>query len=421
MSIRELDGATRFHRQFLWRLTGLPCETLDQFALDPLADTVMGAVKAIDQSPTADTSVLGRPTRGYEASFESAFLDIRRRLAVLASMPIFQSAVAYSSPDAAGLLSRMPEDPSGVRRSDDKRRELLAMRYLQRFVMKCETASSVGPVVTGSLTNARSSVEFRHDPTSYTPTTFIGQSFLRRLIQRFRQFPGIMSTILVRRRSGVWPMSEGLAIHPHSGVLRVGELGTLILQTAKRPQAVKDLEPAGLEPETLLQVVYALLEMGLLTDELADAYHADDPLALIDSILGRPGVSAPRELGDLLSELERGQSVWANSDAAERLHVLRDIQSATSAAGIVWDNAGARFYGDHLPFVEDGLCARSFITLDTKWAKPFLGGVESAILSLLARSRIHRSAVRRSVAQQIKARASARCRCQSSSQKLPSG
>ena len=143
--------ACNFHSQFLWRVTGMPYEHLAKFSLDDFACRVRAIAPARHAQSNRAQRIAARSSALEELlpSFNEAFRLLRFSLSSMMASEVFQEAVAYSSPSAAVRLSR--HVVTEKRSSDDKRRELLAIRYLQRFTTKCETAAAFGPTLAGSF------------------------------------------------------------------------------------------------------------------------------------------------------------------------------------------------------------------------------------------------------------------------------
>src|SRR3712207_606828 len=101
-----------FHRRFLWRVTGFPCELLEEFALPQLADDIGDIVRVSSPSQTSKAPEQEHSFQLMEKSdlkgrFETAFQVLRARLCEVIQTPRFQLAVSCSSPLAATVLAKV--------------------------------------------------------------------------------------------------------------------------------------------------------------------------------------------------------------------------------------------------------------------------------------------------------------------------
>ena len=377
-----MSSVHNFHRDFLWRVAGFPCEDLEQFGLDILADEIMAIMSSSDADNWSSWWV------GHEQllvehrlrdRFALQFNSLRTLLGVVAHQQRFQSAVAYSSPAAANLLWCHFSTPSVVRNSKSKRRELLAMRYLQRFVTKCETAAFVGPTATGRITRAPNRVDYRFDPADYEPATFVSTRVLAQLGRHLRREPRVLTNLWVRRRSGTSLLGGSVVSHPAVGVIELGPECLEVLRATARPKRVYELcQSIESRPDDLAQVVYSLLWLGLLTDELDALPQTASPLTTVGQLITDAGVALALE-AHLVRVLDAALNSWGKAGAAERLVLLAAIDDAMSATGMVSPAREGQFYADALPMVEDGACAASTLCLDEKWAEPVLGELEMVL------------------------------------------
>ena len=316
--------------------------------------------------------------------FQSHFDSLRQLLGVVARQPRFQSAVAYSSPAAANMLWCHFSTPSGVRNSKCKRRELLAMRYLQRFVTKCETAAFVGPTATGRITRAPNCVDYRFDPADYEPATFVSTRILVQLARHLRRDPRVLTNLRVRCRSGTSLLSGSVVSHPSVGVMELSSECLEVLRATVRSKQVGELCQSVNWSDKLVQVVYALLWLGLLTDELDALPQIANPLTRVGQLITRAGVAFAPE-AKLLRVLTEAMNGWNKADAQGRSALLEAVNNAMIASGIAPPAPEAQFYADALAIVEDGVCAASTLCLDETWAEPVLGELETALRRTLRR------------------------------------
>jgi hypothetical protein len=377
------DDLNNFHENFLWRVAGLPCELLEEYAIDSLAAEIQCVAGSAPHLPWATWWRVhsdGISTTGLGDKFNEQFELLRRLLVDLMSKEIFQSAVAYSSPDAAVLLASHQWTPSRPRNSKQKRRELLAIRYLQRFVTKCETAASVGPTVTGRFTNVPEKVDYRFDLTTYAPRMLVSHRLLTELADHFRRIPEVMLRVAVKRQSGVAFRGDSLAVHPTVGVIALNADSMTVLRMTSRPVLVGDLQRAvACSTSKLLQIVYALIRLRLLSDEFADLHHSIHPLDQLRGIVRRGPSSISWETSGIFKAIDEAVENWPVVNSAQKLELLKAIASAAQANGVYLGNAGQQFYGDHLAVVEDGPCSASYLDIDAAWAAPIMEELGDAV------------------------------------------
>jgi Lantibiotic dehydratase, N terminus len=376
-----------FYQRFLWRVAGFPSESLEQFALDDLAAAILPSARTRAVTPwdvwwrrNGDSLAVVHQDR-FNALFES----LRARLATLVVASRFQSAVAYSSPAAAVRLATLGQRVGLPRRGRDKRLELLAIRYLQRFAMKCETAAGVGPVITGTLTSGGPEVEFCLTPGRYRPSIFLSYSMTSLLTDHARRTPGVLAGIKVRRKSGTTYHRTGVVVGPVTGVLRLGALAGQVLALTTRMTNVADLgSRLQCDPHELVQVVYALHRAGLLTDELDSVHNATDPLAALCALLGAAGGDGSA-LGRLLDVLARARGQWLDASPQDRAAILERVGDAARALDPEYARATVhRFYADHLPFSEDGTWPGSYLSMSRSLAEPLLAELEPVLRESLS-------------------------------------
>ncbi len=394
-----------FHQFFLWRIAGFPCELLEQFALDPIARELSvilsrGAMKGNVPWKVRWSQVQPQlENRALENRFEKAFRMLRLRLREIVQAPKFQVAVSCSSPMAAVALSRIGIGDIDIRRSKDKRLELLGIRYLQRLVTKCETSAFFGPVAIGMFTDVGSIVEYQYDPLSYQGYGFLGDQFLKSIVRLLRRLPNVLEGLWVRRRSGVVLGACHTVIHPRLGVLQLDpRVFALLSVVSSVPTKVADLVLGKTETESwIFKVVLALLEIGILSDELDLTWHINNPVEYLRHVLTR-STDIPIEIMVLLNLLGEALVQWPVADATSRAHLLDTLGMASKQAGIPNQSTGGGFYADHLPLVEDGFCHKTHLHLDRRWATRFLSDLETVVQEGLIMDCTRRRAMRQRIA-----------------------
>lgn len=386
--IGEARPAHGFHRGFLWRVAGLPCELLEQFALDGLAADVKPAVVAdghLAWAPWWHEHAYDISAAGRNEEFDAAFDALRRALAEVAVDPLFQSSVAYSSPQAAVLLARHEWVSGRPRRSKQKRRELLVMRYLQRFVTKCETAARVGPSVTGRFTRVPDKVDYRFDPSTYAPQVLVSDRLLSALADHFRRVPDVVLQVAVRRCSGMAFRGDSAVVHPAIGEITLNTDSLTVLRAAAEPVRVADLRDAvGCSTEQLLLIVYGLVRLRLLSDEFAELHRGAHPIDRLRGIVRRGSPSIASATADLFRAVDDIVDNWSVVDSAGKAALLDAMADAFAPCGIHLGRPEGQFYGDHLAVVEDGPCPGSGLEIDVEWAAPVLAELEVAVRAALA-------------------------------------
>jgi hypothetical protein len=402
------DDLHGFHADFLWRVAGFPCELLGEYAVDDLATEVRGIVgtdRHLSWPSWWRRHSEGVVATGLTETFHKRFELLRRTLVELVSDEVFQSAVAYSSPAAAVLLARHAWTPSLSRSSKQKRRELLAMRYLQRFVTKCETAARVGPTATGRFTHVPCRVDYRFDLATYTPRTLVSHRVLAELADHFRRVPDVMLGVAVRRQSGVGFCGARTVVHPTAGEITLNADSMAVLRAAGSPVPVGDLRRAvACSTPQLLQIVYALVRLRLLSDELAEVHLSRHPLDQLRGIVRRgwPPTSTPAS--ELLRTIDEALEKWPSATSVEKLALLDAIARSARDNGVHLGDTAHQFYGDHLPVVEDGPCSAGSIAIDAAWAAPVLAELEDVVRLSVEPDSTARRRHRHAIAQRHRAR-----------------
>lgn len=409
---KSVDGAAafgcgRFHNRFLWRTTGFPCEALEQFALGGVASELGQLIALRLTDPRSRHSAWHRKYTGLvgqslQHDFAASFIELRRRLHQFVCSPRFQTAVALSSPAAAAQLSKEASKPLGPRQSHVKRAELLGMRYLQRFVTKCETAAYVGPVATGSFGPVGNQVEFSHNLSSYSGKAFLGSPFLAAIVNHLRRLPGAIWGSRVKRRTGIALLADQTVVHPRYGKLKLGGPPYALLAAANVWTPVSTLlaEYHGGREEGATAIL-GLLEIGALSDQLELAFHTRNPIPAIREYAAHN--NSP-ELEVLLDVLENALRRWAGCDAGERQLWLDGVTRTATNAGLQPASRRAGFYADHLPLIEDGFCPEVRLDVDVDWVSPFLSDVETILVRSLAHDAALADAQRRHVARLLAGR-----------------
>ncbi|TAJ69798.1 MAG: hypothetical protein EPO51_19915 [Phenylobacterium sp.] len=392
-----IGARQRFHSDFIWRSTGFALETLEEFAMDEFAEELRRLTSGPPLQPRA---YAGDVPAGFAARFEQRFATLRKRLHAVAGSVRVQMAVASSSPTAAEQL-RFPAEAARARRTSAiRRRERLGMRYLQRLTTKCETSAFFGPIATGRFCRTDTLVDLEHHPGGYRGAGYVGERFLGGILRQLRQDPGVLSGLSVRRRSGVAFAASDIVVHPRFGALRLDLRAVRALAEAAQPVRVEDLlrHWRG-ERQTGLVALFALVELGLMSDDLEAAWHATDPVVALRSHVAR---SAERSaLTTLLDLLDEALATWPRADALAKGKTLAALNLAGHACGVAPVEGGARFYGGHLPVFEDGFAADNRLCIDEAWADPFLHDLAGVIRASVAADAACAGATRRRVARQM--------------------
>jgi hypothetical protein len=377
--MENAPGPHSFHEQFLWRVTGFPCELLEQFGLTELSSDLqqsisMSGARIRWRDHWAELSKVLH-SRRFADRFQREFLLLRERLALVAASERFQAAVSASSPIAALSLSRLYPANGSPRRSRIRRLELLAIRYLQRFTMKCETSAFFGPVAAGNISELKSKVCYRYRPNTYEPRCFLGDRLRLGLVAQLRRNLELFPLLRVRRQSGYALGEQGIIFHPVAGVVRISELAATILARISRPMLLRDLLK-GDTPDSahVLIVVRALLETGLLTDDFDEAQEMDDPIGYFKDLLHRNSVT-DASLRGVLERLSNGIRCWPRASSMQRALLAEEFSALLS----LHDPPADRFFADHMPFVEDGCCRDAELILDRGWTADYLCEIAFAI------------------------------------------
>jgi hypothetical protein len=371
-----------FHDRFLWRVAGFPLEALEDLSLPAIAQGIQSAYPAYPDEtwPTWRKRVAADAhLSDLRAEFQSDFRGVRERLAKCARSAEFQDAVAQSSPDAAErLLRTVPRDTP--RRSTEKRAELLAIRYLQRFVTKCETAGPVGPVILGAIGSLRRpvtySLDFRHARSVVFPSTRL----LDGIASNLRQRVAVLVGLRFRRMSGCSLVGDVGVVRPGVGILAVGAETLTVLKACSRETTLRDVGRCiGVVPESLAQTLFALHRVGLVSDELDDLHNDVRPVATLNSLMARFGSVVPPDLKSLISALATAADRWPRESARGRARIVADLASFGRPLGISVVRRGGRFFGDHLPLSQDELLLESYLHLDREWASPLLADLKGVL------------------------------------------
>lgn len=387
-----------FHDRFFWRVAGMPVESFTAFACDHLATRTLGLLYADNTRDQLDPA-----WSALNNDFTAWTGKMRTRLATQCADDDFQRAVGYSSPAAAQSLQSLPRDRPG-RNSAGKRKELLAMRYLQRFATKCETAANVGPVIPGSLVQAAGHpIDYTLRPASYIPQPFLSTRHVEELLWLVRSVLPVVERTRVRTASGVVVVDDHRVAHVRHGIIEVGTFGVELLKAAQQPATLGVLSHnwPGKSIHDVAQAAFALQRLRLMFDDFADLHVSNRPLDQLRQALERLGVELPTTLANYLTVLDRTVGLWLSSDATERLELLRSVDEWRFNLGLPATSA-ANFFGDHLPVTEDGRSAESHLNLDVNWAAPLLAQIEQAILDQLvvdATRKRHRERLRDELAE----------------------
>jgi Lantibiotic dehydratase, N terminus len=377
-----------FHDWFLWRITGFPCESLEAFALPNLSEDITKLLSKYNLNLThwdrlRNNLLSNSEIQALEQIFRLKLKVLRINLAKLVCSDLFQSAVSSSSPSAALRLLASKHKNMDIRRSKDKRLELLGMRYLQRFVTKCETSAFFGPVATGYFGIENFYIDFKHSMSNYDGKTFLGDNLLSQLIKYFRNLPNVLTTEHIKRRSGVCLKGKDTLIHPTIGKLKVNELSIKILSSASSDILVgKMIKLLPYKKKEILATIRALLEIGMLNDELEITWHKQNPISYLKRIVSRSG-SLTTETKELFKVLNKGLKQWQRDSAYSRYKMLDKVRQIIYRKGILLEKKSG-FYSDHLPFVEDGYCDGSYLCIDKNWASDFFNDLEIAIQERLS-------------------------------------
>lgn len=395
-----------FHQRFLWRVTGFPIDLLEQFALADLAEDVRGwfsgGSAAGNWADTWQRIRSGREESGAERQFDQAFYRLRRQLGRVAGEARFQLAVGCSSPQAAAILARLEDPPSENRRSKEKRRELLAMRYLQRFTTKCETTAFFGGVATGRFADVPGMVDYRYDISAYRGQAFLGERFLQSLIRRLRRRIGILNRLRVRRSTGMMLRRDGSVLHPRRGLIRLTALEHRLLTLAAGQRIEKII--ARIEPperHAAYVSLFNLLDAGLLIDDLDLAANAASPVGYLQRLLAAIHTAAgpvPEEIFQLLQLLDSAIRQWPGAGARCRGEIFERIHQQSRHAGLPALDGKGHFFSDHQPLIEEGYCHGSHLHLDWNWAGPSLSDLEAVLRAGVGAARQRRSAQQRALA-----------------------
>jgi hypothetical protein len=393
---------TKFHQDFIWRITGFPYEMLDQFSLVSLADKLRYLLKrnSFSSLNSFQWSVYWKEhtsnpdVEALEKEFNESFSFLRKKLIEIAQNPKFQIAVCCSSPEAATYLENLAIENINIRRSKEKRRELLAMRYLQRFTTKCETSAFFGPVAIGKFTDVRNSVQYKYSPSLYNGRTFLGDRFLENIINWIRHQPNILLKLQVRRISSIALSNNNRVIHPNLGTIQLTSYSYKLLSSASSMKTVSQLIEGSSESLNCnIETVLLLFSLGVLTDELELAWHNDNPIKAFKEILSR----ITDELFDIktiLNLLDEALLNWHKESGSERSKFIDQIKSNLKKITHVQQSKGG-FYADHLPLNEDGFCVQTYLHLDCKWSRNFLVNLETIIKQSLFDDWQHRKAIRK--------------------------
>jgi hypothetical protein len=403
--VHRVDHHTsgRFHANFLWRTTGFPCEALELFSLDVLASDIRSVAGDRNRRKSRGSTYSELLGEVLTRRFNTAFTELRQRLYEVFVSNRFQVAVACSSPAAATVLRNAAGNGAQPRRSRQKRLELLGMRYLQRFVTKCETSAFFGPVATGSLGEVPRRVTFQHHLASYRGSGFISDRLLGRLLDRLRREREVLWHARFRRRSGVAFGPNETIVHPRFGQLQLDKRVCDLVARATVATPVFNLLAGWPDARTEgLMAVLGLLEIGALSDELEAAWYSSDPIKQLRPYLAYS--AAAGELTALFEMLDCALAGWPNSDAPGRQNWLDSIACAMSGCGVPEASSHAGFYSDHLPVFEDGFSSGIRLCLDEEWAEPFLLDLETAVRASLARDAARSRVFRKEIARRFDSR-----------------
>ena len=103
---------TGFHRYFVWRVAGFPCESLEAFALESLGRELHDVILPCKSERVGWTQFWRQLIPRLEATraalrFDEAFRMLQGRLRNLAGQERFQVAIASSAPLAYAAIARL--------------------------------------------------------------------------------------------------------------------------------------------------------------------------------------------------------------------------------------------------------------------------------------------------------------------------
>jgi len=326
-------------------------------------------------------SVLNRD--GLRRAYEEELQAVRAALYSAAASPRFLNAVANSSPAAAIRLTSLETSPPRQRNSAIKRLELLAVRYCQRFAARCETTAFIGPVATGHIASTSLIVDCQWNPNGYRGRGFLSERSFASIVAAVRATPEVARDLRVRRRPAVLLKGQQV-FHPHCGTITIDSCALYVLKAATEGASLGDIAAAGgFTFSEVHRSAFVLLQLGLLSDALGRARSAVSPPRKLLELAGHRVSDETRQLL-VISAL--GIERWPDANWNERAALLAEWNDCAAAAGIDPANRKQGFYGDHLPWVEDGLATDSELVMDQKWAEPFLRQLDSALRRGLAPS-----------------------------------
>lgn len=132
-------------RDVVLRSTGFPADGVDRFAAPDCARAADAMLDSLD-SPGGTPEPAAEET--FDKEFEEAVTAGARACDELADDPQFRSAVSWQSPSSLIALDGLLRTVGGRRRNSKRRqREMIVVRYWQRYCVKNETVGFFGPAV----------------------------------------------------------------------------------------------------------------------------------------------------------------------------------------------------------------------------------------------------------------------------------
>jgi len=376
-----------FHSRFLWRVSGFPYELIEQFSLPVLAEQCLLQNEQLINSGHSTENIDGSILSAHSnfESFEFEFQRLRKLLKTTLQDDRILSAISSSSPKSAQVLKLFSNSAIGERKSKEKRRELLAIRYLQRFATKCETNAFFGPVALGEIENITKKINVMFNPNSYQESIFIGDRLLYKLIDWLRRQPEFLNNCNIRTSSGVHISKNDDVTHSLYGDFRLNLVEHKILHAAIAGIKVSRFVADYLEHQNIItQSIHMLLKKKLLFDDLSSIQHCNNPLKQLKILARNSNVAA--EFIEFLDFLEKCQLDWPLLSFEKKMARISKLNRYTDSLSIELVINKNSFYRDHMHLVEDGFCSETRIQLNTAWTKPYLEKIAKILEESIAKT-----------------------------------
>lgn len=320
-------------RYFIFRCAGFPFELIEK---NKFADTY----RAID-------NLLERQENPSHLSlkeiFEEELFKKRLQLKEIAANPKFQEAVLHQNQNSlqndayqAILNFAQQKIDRETRNYDDRRKELLAYRYLQRFCTKNETVSFFGPFYIGEFNHSKKNILYKSPVGNkiknrkvYT-STWLLEAILEKVIhddEIFRMLKPLRVPAIQLMGTEVINLITG-------NKTKLDKLGLQILKLIERGYNVGELarkiKKDGLSEKNVYEQIRWLIEKKILLSGLEYHSKIDEPAEYVIDKLSWIPAAEENEWYIKLKKLLQLKSKFEKADLVGRSAIINELKNLFS-------------------------------------------------------------------------------------------